>query len=245
MNEVIIHKTAQLKKLKKPVFILGFPGTGLVGSVAASHLVDVLDLDFGGYLSSSEFAPLAAIHDYVPMPAARIHFSKKRNIVVVISEMTIPTKSSSDVADGIFELAKGMKASAIISLGGISLKEGKEEVYIVSSDRNMIKKAVKKRLAKPIKEGATTGVTGLLLTEGTLKKLPVTTLLASSSADYIDPQAASKVLDVLSKILNIPINTAELEKEAKEVSKGVKEGVIKSKLRRKGPAVSESGRMYG
>lgn len=245
MNEVIIHKTSSLKKLKSPVFVIGFPGTGLVGSVAASHLVDALKLEFGGYLSSPEFAPLAAIHDYVPMPAARIHFSKKKNIVVVLSEMTIPTRSSADVADGIFELAKNMKASSIISLGGISLKEGKSDVYIVSSDKRMIKRAVEKRLAKPIKEGATTGVTGLLLTQGTLKNMAVTTILATSSADYLDPGAAAKVLKVLSKILGKPISTKALEKEARDITKGTAEGILKSKIRSREKRTAEGGRMYG
>ncbi len=42
MTDVEIHRTASLRKLKNPLIIVGFPGTGLVGSVAASHIVDAL-----------------------------------------------------------------------------------------------------------------------------------------------------------------------------------------------------------
>jgi uncharacterized protein len=247
MSDVEIHRIADLKKMKKPLVVIGFPGTGLVGSVAASQLVESMQLSFGGYISSSDFAPLAAIHNYKPLPAARIHYSEKQSIIVIISEMTIPVGSSMDLADKIYEFARSVDASSIISLGGISLKEEKGgEVYVISSDPRMVKDIVAKKIAKPIKEGATTGVTGLLLTKGTLERFPVTTLLAEASEEYLDPKAASNVLRAFARIINVPINTASLEREAKEVSKTIKESVIKAKLSKsKGPPSEEGGTMYG
>jgi uncharacterized protein len=247
MSDVEIHMIADLKKMKKPLLVIGFPGTGLVGSVAASQLVESLQLSFGGYISSANFAPLAAIHNYKPLPAARIHYSEKQNMIVVISEMTIPIGSSSDLADKIFEFARSVNASSIISLGGISLKEEKGgDVYVISSDPATTKDIVAKKFAKPIREGATTGVTGLLLTKGTLEHFPVTTILAEASEEYLDPKAASNVLKVFAKIINVPISTNTLEKEAKEVSKAVRETVMKAKLvKKKGPSAEEGGSMYG
>ncbi len=246
MGDVEIHKTADMKKLDKPIVIMGFPGTGLVGSVAASQVVESLQMVFGGYLSSSDFAPLAAIHNYKPMPAARIHFSEKYNIIVIISEMTIPISSSLEVADKIYEFARSVQASSIISLGGISLQDEKKGVYVVSSDSAMVKDVIEKKIAKPIKEGATTGVTGILLTKGTLDHFPITTILAESSEEYLDPKAASNVLKVLSRLINIPISTAKLEKEAAEFSKDIKDAVMKSRIsKKKGPQASEGGTMYG
>ena len=245
MGDVQIHRTADLKKLRKPTLIMGFPGTGLVGSVAASQIVESLGMDFGGYLSSSEFAPLAAIHDYKPMPAARIHYSEKHDMLVIISEMTIPVGSSLEVADKIFDFAKSVGASTIISLGGISLQDEKKGVFVVSSDPEIVKDVIAKKIAKPIKEGATTGVTGILLTKGTLEHFPVTTILAESSEEYLDPKAASNVIKVLSRIINVQINTTKLEKEAEEFSKGLKEAVIKARISKKKPGTSEGGSMYG
>lgn len=109
-----------------------------------------------------------------------------------------------------------------------------------------MKDIVAKKMAKPIREGATTGVTGLLLTKGTLEAFPVTTILAESSEEYLDPKAASNVLRVLARIINVPISTSSLEKEAKEFSKTLKESVIKARLsKKKGPAAEEGGTMYG
>ena len=105
MANIEIHRIEAMK-LKNPTIILGFPGTGLVGSVAASQLVDSLQLKFGGYITSPDFAPLAAIHDYMPLPAARIHFSEKHNMIVILSEMSIPVGSSMELADKIKYLLK-------------------------------------------------------------------------------------------------------------------------------------------
>ena len=246
MNNVEIRKTANLKKLKKPTIIIGFPGTGLVGSVAAAHLIDSPDFKFGGYITSTEFAPLAAIHDYKPMPAARIHFSEKQNLVVIISEMTIPVAAATELADDIFVFANSLKANSVISLGGIVLKEGGTDVYVVSSDLPIIKQVTEKKIAKPIREGATTGVTGVLLTKGTLTKYPVTALLAEASEDFLDPRAASNALKALSKMIGIKVDTSSLDKEARELNKGLSSSIMKSKIGRRGKgSISEGGGMYG
>lgn len=89
MPGIQIHQIGEIKG-KEPSIVLGFPGTGLVGSVAASQLAEALKLEFVGYITSPDFAPLAAIHNYVPMPTARIHYSEKHNLVVILSEMSIP-----------------------------------------------------------------------------------------------------------------------------------------------------------
>lgn len=242
MGTVKIHKTHDIK-VKKPLVVLGFPGTGLVGSIAATQLVESLGLKFGGYITSPDFAPLAAIHDYKPLPAARIHFSTKHNLVVILSEMSIPVGTSRELADTIYKFAKSLNARSIVSLGGISLKENKNAVYIISSDKKRLDALVKKKLVKPIKEGATTGVTGILLTKGTLDHYPVTTLLAESSEEYLDPHAASKALYVLSKMLNTKIDTHELDREAKEISQSIKESHIKGKIPKK--SGKPGGSMYG
>lgn len=229
MVHIEIHRIADLKA-KNPTVVIGFPGTGLVGSVAASQLIDNLDFQFVGYITSPNFAPLAAIHDYTPLPPARIHYCAKHNLVVIVSEMTIPVNSSLELADKLLKYAKQLGASSIISLGGISMKEEENAVYVISSDKKTVKNIVSKKIAKPIKEGATTGVTGILLSKGALEKFSVLSILAEASQDYLDPKAASNALKVLSSVLGISIDTGRLEREGKELTVALKEASIKSKL---------------
>ncbi len=248
MHEIEIHKIAELKA-KNPTVVIGFPGTGLVGSVAASQLIDALQTEFVGYITSPDFAPLASIHDYVPMPPARIHYSQKHNLVVIVSEMTIPVSSSLDLADKLLSYAKQLNASSIISLGGISMKEEENAVYVISSDKKTIKGIVSKKIAKPIREGATTGVTGILLTRGSMEGFSVLSILAEASQDYLDPKAAANALRVLSSVIGVSIDTGRLEREGKELTFALKEAAIKSKSTpRKAdvkPIDTDPGGMFG
>ncbi len=216
-------------KLKKGYLVVGFPSTGLVGSIATSYLVDSLGMELIGYISSDKFAPIAAIHNYNPMPPARIHYSKKNNLVVLLSETAIPVSVSTELAEKILDYSKRIDARVLISLGGISMNEKPDDVYVITSKEEFVKPLLKKTLAKKIKEGATTGVTAVLLSEGFLHNIPVVSFLAES-AEEADPKAASNVLKTLSKFLSFPIDTSVLEGEANELAKRAKSKLTESKI---------------
>jgi len=236
-----IHKLVNFK-MKNPIMIVGLPGTGLVGSISASYLVDALNMDFVGYITSPEFAPLAAIHDYKPLPPARIHYSKKLNLLVVLSEMSIPIGASMDLASSVLALAKSVKAKSIISLGGIALKENPKALYAISTNDKLSEYFFAGDKCKKIREGATTGVSGVLLTMGVVEKFPVLLLLAEASEDYMDPGAASNILKLLSQYLKVDIDTKKLDKESKELASSLRDTVVKSKIPYK---KSSMGSMYG
>ncbi len=229
--------------VKNPLIVVGFPGIGLVGSVATSYFVEKSGFRLAGYVSCNEFAPLAAIHNYVPLPPVRIYYSKEKNMVVVLSEIVVPVSVSNELAYKILDLAKEFGSKRIISVGGISLKEGENAVYVVGNDRKETDALISKKIGKSIKEGATTGVTGTLLAIGSVTGYSILAVLAEASPDFVDPKAASNALQTLSKIINVPINTLELEKEARVLAQGAKESAIKS--RALGKKSEPSGGMYG
>lgn len=245
MANIEINRIKEIK-VKRPTVIVGLPGVGLVGSVCAAQLIDVLDLEFAGYITSPQFAPLAAIHNYMPLPAARIHYSEKHNIIVIMSEMSIPTGISQELADAIFAFTKSFDSTLMISLGGISMKEAKDAVYVVSTEKKIAKGLISKKLALPIKEGATTGVTGLLMAKGSVEQFPMLLILAEAEPDLVDPAAAVNALKMLSQIMGITINTELLEKEAMELTMTAKEKMIKSRVPyKKGYGEGGDGPMYG
>lgn len=228
---------------KNPLIIVGFPGIGLVGSIATSYFVEKNGFKMVGYVTSNEFAPLAAIHNYTPLPPARIYYSKEKNIVVVLSEIVVPVSVSNEFAHEILDFAKELKSGKIISVGGISLKESENAVYIVGNEKKEVDSLVSKKIGRSIREGATTGVTGTLLALAGVAGYSILAVLAEASPDFVDPKAAANALQALSKIIDVPINTLELEKEARTLAQGAKESVIKSKAisRKSGPI----GGMYG
>ncbi len=242
------HLTAK-PKLKKPVLVEGFPGLGLVGTISASYLVEKLKMQPLGYITGDKFPPLAAVHGYVPLFPARMYFSKKHNLIVFISEFVIPIGAVNELADKIYDFAKKNKVGKIISLGGITIKGVQDKVYEISSIPELTKKLEKSVGVKPIKEGATTGVTGVLLAKGAIDKYPVISLLAESQKGYMDPKAAAMVIEALKKIVKFDIDTKALENEAKIIDNKVKDIMSKAKAAhteyKKVDDETSLGSMYG
>ena len=217
MAPVEIIETAAFD-LNKPILIEGLPGLGLVGTIAATYLVDKLKMEPIGYIVSDKFPPIAAIHNNVPLHPARIYVSKKHNLVVLFSEFVVPLNSIYALSDEIYRWASEKKMSKIVSLGGIVLKGEQDEVFGIASTPELVKSLGDKGI-KMIKEGATTGVNGVLLAECASRNFPAISLLAEAKQNYMDPRGAAMVIEALKKIMNLDIDTTALVKESAELER--------------------------
>jgi uncharacterized protein len=242
------HITAK-PKLKSPVLVEGFPGLGLVGTISASYLIEKLKMEPLGYITGEQFPPLAAVHNHRPHYPARMYYSNRHNLVVFISEFVIPIGAVNELSEKIYQFARKTKVRKIISLGGIAIKGEQDTVYSIASLPELDKSLEKLKNVQMIKEGATTGVTGVLLARGAIDKYPVISLLAESHEGYMDPKAASMVLETLSDILKINIDTSALENEAKVIDEKVKHVMDKAKTAhsdyKKAQTDTSLGPMYG
>lgn len=223
-----IHITAK-PKLKTPILVEGFPGLGLVGTISASYLVEKLKMEPLGYITGDAFPPLAAVHAHRPLYPARMYYSDKHDLIVFVSEFVIPIGAVNELSEKIYEFAKKNKVIKIISLGGITIKGEQDTVYSIASLPALSDELAKMKGVELIKEGATTGVTGVLLARGAVENYPVVSLLAESQEGYMDPKAAAMVLETLSTMLKISIDTTALEHEAGKIDNRVKEMMNKAK----------------
>lgn len=219
-------------KLKNPVLIEGFPGVGMVGTIAAMHLVKEWDMELVGYMDSEAFPPLCTVHNEEPLPAARIYQSKKYNTLVLFSEFIIPMNTVSQVANEIILWGEDRKLSAIFSLGGVGVSTAKDEIYGIASTEGL-KDSLKEAKVTIIKEGVTTGVTGLILANAYVRKFPAAALLSSNRGMNINLIGAANVLEKLSEIIHVPINTDKLRKEGEEIEEKLKKIIKESKEAKK------------
>ncbi|MBI4399647.1 proteasome assembly chaperone family protein [Candidatus Micrarchaeota archaeon] len=232
--------------LKNPILIEGFPGIGLVGTISANYLVEKLKMEPLGYITSEKFPPFSAVHNYQPMHPARIYKSKKHNIVVILSEFIVPLSTVHDLSTKIMEWSKQRKIKEIITLGGISIQGEQDTVYGIASTPKLAKHVEKNGKVSLIREGATTGISGILLADCAAISFPALSLLAESKPDYLDPRAASMVLEALKGITGIKFDTRELIKEEKAIQTKLKEVMDKAKNASEHyKKVEELGPMYG
>lgn len=207
------------KKLNGYTLIEGFPGMGLVGTIATKYLTEQLEFEEIGYIESNMFLPVIRIHDGLPVYPSRIYVNKKNKIAVLLSEQIISTKIMNTLSKEVIKWIKAKGISRVISLAGIKTdeKEG-EKVYAIACNEKS-KKEVKKHKIELIGEGLTTGVTALMLLELRKEgKLTAYSLLANVnlSADY---KAAAKLVTELNKVMGLKINIKPLMEEAKKTEK--------------------------
>src|SRR3989344_59710 len=126
------------KKPKNCTIIEGFPGFGLVGTIASEFLIEHLKTEQIGKIMFKEMPTMVAIHENKLVEPLGIFYNQKYN-VVILHAITTPTHYEWEMADTIEKLATDLKAKEIISLEGVGSGEegeGNKVFYYSNNDKN-------------------------------------------------------------------------------------------------------------
>ncbi len=215
MVKLVINKKVNLSGY---TLIEGFPGIGLVGTIATSFLVENNKMELIGHIESDKFPPMATVKDGMPYWPVRIYADKKNKIVAIFSDFVIPGNLVYEITDELLKFAKKNKIKEIISPAGMTstFQVGERQVFAIVSSEKM-KKKLEKLGIKFIAQGITTGIAGVLLMKSAAMGFPAFSILVETTPGYPDPEAAAVLLQKLGEYLNISINTSILEEEAKRI----------------------------
>ncbi len=135
------------------------------------------------------------------------------NFLVVTSHFPLPRSAANKIVDKIFDMYKSYGARDIIIIEGLPIEEGREKssVYYASNMDDEIPKKTKK-----LEEGAMIGLNASMAIRGRRKKIPVRTLMVETHENIPDGEAAAQLIDSLSDMINIKVDTAELISEYKK-----------------------------
>jgi uncharacterized protein len=229
MDRVRIFITAKKRSVKGYTLIEGFPGMGLVGTIATKHLIDTLKFKELGYIEAPYFLPIVRVHNGQPVFPSRIYYNDEFKLVALISEQIIPKDALKEFALTVIDWAKKSGIKRIISIEGIRVEganKNAEIVYGIGCNEKS-KKELKKHGVKLVSDGITTGVTALLLLElSKQNKMLAYSLLGNVhlTADY---KAAAETLKKLNEMLNLNLNVEPLIKESKQIEKALLENLQK------------------
>ena len=200
------------KKPKKPILIEGFPGFGLVGTIASEFLIDHLETEQIGSLMIDDMHAMAAIHEGALVEPLGLFYNKKHNLVI-LHAITASTGFEWKLADALLDICKQLQVSEIISLEGVGsagMKAASEAFYYTNQEK---KKDLLKHIGlKPLKEGIIMGVTGALLLKA--KDIPMCSFFADTASNLPDSKAAAKIIQALDKYLGLHVDYEPLLKQA-------------------------------
>lgn len=218
------------KKPKNPIIIDGFPGLGLVGTIATEFLIEHLNAKEIGRVKGNELPPLVAVHDKKMVKSIGIFYDEKHNIVI-LHVISGANGLEWALADLLLEKAKELKAKEIISLESVGVPAGEESAqaraFYYTNKKDYEKKLVKAGV-EPLVEGIIMGVTGALM-QRVGKEIPFTSIFAETHSGLPDSKAAAKLILVLDAYLGLDVDPKPLLESAARFEQKLKTLLEKSK----------------
>lgn len=217
MNE----RVGIIEKAKVPsgaTLIFGFPDVGLVGVIAASYLVEELNLAEVAYVESKILPPLVVLHDGLPHSSIRIFGNEE--ILLTISEVPIPVDAVHPVMDALIEWGKSKNVKMMISLGGIPLQDRQDATELKSFAAASSPEALKlleDKNVEPLTEGYIVGPQAIMLQSASNTDTLALALLSQCFYNYPDPEAAAEVLKDLMKIVDVKVDVTKLLEKGEEI----------------------------
>lgn len=213
-------KISLKKKPKNPIIIEGFPGFGLVATIATEFIIEQLGAKMIGKIKSWDLPAMVAIHEGELVQPIGIFYDEKTNIVILHAVIP-PSGIEGELSEMLIELFKELKTKEIVSLEGVSspVPTGTSNVFYYTNQQQK-KKQFEKMKIQQLKEGIILGVTGSLLIEA--ENIPLTCLFAETASSMPDSKAAAKIIQVLDKYLDLDIDYAPLLKQAEKFESKIK-----------------------
>lgn len=209
-------KLVLTKKPKNVQIIEGFPGFGLIGTIATEYLMEHLETEKIGYVHMDEIPAMIAIHQNEVIEPVSIHYNKKHNLVLVHA-INIGQNLGWKLAEIIEDLATQLSAKEIISLEGVGSPNADAGRVFYYSNKKLTKMD---GVANPLQEGIIVGVTGALLARNV--KTPLLALFAEARNGLPDSKAAAHIIEALDSYTGLKIDPKPLMKQAQVFEKKLK-----------------------
>jgi uncharacterized protein len=195
-----------LKKVpKNPIIIEGFPGFGLVGTIATEFLLDHLKAEWIGEFIYDELSPVVAIHDHKLVNPMAIWYVPSKNIVILHTILNIKGYEW-EITKNIMDLAKKTNAKEIIGLEGVATDDPTADVKVYYYGNEKLKACG----AEAVKESIIMGVSAALMT----RHKKINCIFAAAHSQMPDSKAAAKIIEILDKYLGLDVDYNPLLKQA-------------------------------
>lgn len=215
--------------LAEPVLIQGLPGLGYVGKVAADYFIEKLkpvktaEL-YSSYLLFPDGNLGINISEDGTYSLPKYEFytfnGKQPNIILLTGDAQPSVTGQYEVASMVLDFVDKYGCKSVFTMGGYGTRSGNDvgAVYAVVSDSELGDR-LKKLGAKIAKGGAVTGAAGVILGIGRQRRLQCAGLLGATTGVYPDLEAARAVIQMLTGLLNVPVDLKDLDTEIEDMRK--------------------------
>ena len=217
------------------VAVAGFTTAGMVGVIAASHIIQTLKLKQLGTVLNATFPAVALIHNEVPKHPVRVY--QGDGIGVFTSEIQFKDEQDIMFASTVLEWFTRGGFDRLIIIDGLvqSSKDASSGDLFGVGSSQLARDRLHRAGIEPIQQGIVAGITGFLLGEGDRLGIDVTALLAEASPMYPDARAAALAVEAVAELTGIEIPLSELLENAQDIEDSVREVIENTQTLLPGP----------
>lgn len=219
--------------------LIGFPGSGLVGSIALQYLVDQMGFEQIGMMTSKYFPPVALMAKGVVNVPVRLY--EKGNLAAIVADVPIHPVICYEVANGIMDWLSQFNLREVVMIAGIITNEPEKRVFGVATTSQVLQNIEDKTIILPM--GSISGIAGSILTECKVRNIPAIGLLGET-VNTPDPRASAAAIEVLNRMYNLNLDVQPLLDQALEIEAAMQQ-IAEQVQKAEAPPRKEQLPMYG
>lgn len=206
--------------LDEPMLVEGLPGIGLVGKIAADHLVSEFNMTHYASIHCDGLPQVAVYRQAesgVRSPV-RLHADEDRNLLVLSSDVPVSPNTADHFATCVTDWLD-QNATTPLYLSGLPQEKGDVPALsgVATGEADQLLTDV--GLDSPSQDGAITGPTGALIYEAERRGLDSVGLIVESNKQFPDPEAARVILlKGIEPLTGVEVETDSLVEQAEEIS---------------------------
>lgn len=235
-----------------PVFIVGFPGTGLVGSICANYIIEKKNMHQIAFVDSEYIIPSAIYIGGRLRHPFRIYADDEKTLYVLVCEAPLRQDGVHSIMGLIVSWASRNNVREMLVLDGIPAKglPGKNRKPVILSSSPPVSSYPPKTDQDSVKGAMMIGLSGGLISACISGGTACTGVLIHSTSGIPDPEGAAIVLDSISKMPPVPleIDVEPLRKQGQAIKhqlKGFIDSVRKEQKAEDKGGFPRTSRIYG
>lgn len=217
--------TADLKIFSKPLplngaVLMGFPGSGLVGTIALQYMVDQMEFEQVGSMTSKFFPPLAMMNRGIINDPVRLYSKNndKFNITAIVADIPISPMICYEISNGILDWLAPFRPKEILTIAGIVTNEPEKRVFGVATSTAALGRIQDHTIVLPI--GSISGIASSILTECKVRGISAYGLLGET-VNAPDPRASAATIAVLNNLYDLGLDVKPLIEQAVEIEQSM------------------------
>jgi len=202
------------------VLLAGFSEYGLAGLTAVDYLVDHLELEPRGHVTTPDLPTITPFDQGTPRHPIRLFGRDDLSLAVLVGELQVPLPAARSFSAALLDWTAAAEVEEIAVLSGVPMAHTETDhrtYYVATEDYQRTR--LEDADIPPMGSGFTDGVKASLLSQGMDSALRVCVYTTPAHPQTPDVPAALRMLETVDEVYDLSLDTGPLEAFAADVER--------------------------